>query len=168
QTTLIALAIAGGETEEDFATVLTDRPDTEHPGFLPPAPQRLVDGVNKEVGNRLLAQIPRAKHLVLLGQRLGELTYRTFGHQQLPPALIYGMLNIPLRHPPHVHLDNEALEHLTGRSHVLPQLRAIRFLSSPNLRQLDPQHPFTRLQRPILIAVTIVILLPTTLIPSAP
>jgi hypothetical protein len=88
ESTLIALPSGRRESQQHFAPIFTDRPHTADPRLAPPAPQRFIDCIPKELRHRIPTQIPGAKRLVFVAESVGELTDRTLGEHELPQGFL--------------------------------------------------------------------------------
>jgi hypothetical protein len=58
---------------------------------------------------------------------------------------------------PSIHFHDQPREDITGTAERRPQLGAIRSPQSPNLGQLQPEHPFRRFHRALLIPIPILL-----------
>jgi hypothetical protein len=139
--------------QQVLAAVRGDAPGNKQGLLGALAAQRLEDGVQEQVLDVDLGEVPGAEGLVVLPQPVGDLAHRRFGDQQLAGGVPEGVLDVAGRQAPGIHLGDQALQDVGVALQEAHQRRPVGLGAAADLRDPDIDRPLGRADVPGLIAI---------------
>ena len=103
-----------------------------------------------------------------LPQRIGDLRDRRTGDEQLPGGVGEGVLHVPRRESPGVHLGDQALQDVGVAVPERHEARAVGLFDAPHLGDPDRHLPFGGAEAPGLRTVAPAALVPASSLVAAP
>ena len=149
----LGLLVAHREVEQVFPALGVDAPGHEEGLFGPLAPQRLEDGVAKEVLDADVGEVSGAEGLVVLPELVGDLGDRGLGDEQLAGRVTEGVLHVARGQPSGVHLGHQAFEDVGVALEERHQVGAVGLAGVAHLGDADVDGAFGGADAPGLIAV---------------
>jgi hypothetical protein len=146
--------------QHDFAPIGADRPGAQN-AFLATSllPQRLIDGIQKQVLHLKARQVPFREGLILVPQYLGDLADRGAAQQPVARRFFQRILDISGRQAAGVHLHGQSFQDVAVAPQEGHQLGTIGLWRVAYLRHLHHDFSFRGANAPRHIAIAIATML---------